>query len=112
MRDFVGYGRRPPQVVWPDGARVALSVCLIYEEGAEYSVDDGDARQEGAQELPVHLSPEHRDLAAESVWEYGSRAGVWRLARLFDSLEVPVTVMAAAVALERNPEVGDWIRES
>jgi peptidoglycan/xylan/chitin deacetylase (PgdA/CDA1 family) len=110
-RDVVGYGRHVPNVQWPGGARVALSLCLVYEEGSEYSLAHGDTRQEGAQELPVQLPPEHRDLGAESVWEDGSRAGVWRLARLFDELGVPVTVMAPAVALERNPAVGEWIAE-
>ncbi len=112
-RDFVGYGRYAPRVGWPGGARVAVNLVLNYEEGAEYSLPSGDNRQEGFTEYDsAPTDPGIRDLAAESVYEYGSRAGVWRLARIFEQQQVPVTVSACAVALERNPEVAAWIRES
>ena len=105
-RDFVGYGRRPPKVVWPNEAKVAVNLVVNYEEGSEYSKPAGDGRNEGLAEIPYAMSPEYRDLCAESVYEYGSRAGIWRLMRLFDEYDVKVTFFACAVALERNPEVG------
>jgi peptidoglycan/xylan/chitin deacetylase (PgdA/CDA1 family) len=111
-RDFVGYGRRPPKVVWPNGAKVAVQLVVNYEEGSEYSKAAGDERNEGLAEINYVMSPDYRDLAAESVYEYGSRAGNWRLMRLFDEYEVKATYFAAAVALERNPEVAEWIQES
>lgn len=111
-RDFVGYGRNPPRVRWPGDARVALNFVINYEEGSESSHPAGDGRNEaGLAEIPYAMGREYRDLAAESVYEYGSRAGIWRLQRLFDRYDFKVTFFAAAVALERNPEVGAWIRE-
>ena len=111
-RDFVGYGRRLPKVVWPEGAKVALNLVVNYEEGSEYSQPAGDRRNEGLAEIPYVMPPEHRDLHAESVFEFGARAGVMRVLRLFDEFGVKVTFFAAAVAVERNPEVGEWIREA
>jgi len=111
-RDLVGYGRRRPDAAWPDGARVVVNLVLVYEEGAEYNVLDGDARNDGWGEYPdPGPQPPRRDLGTETHYEYGSRAGVWRLARIFDGFGVPVTVSACAVALERNPEVAAWMRE-
>jgi peptidoglycan/xylan/chitin deacetylase (PgdA/CDA1 family) len=111
-RDVVGYGRHVPQVRWPEGARVAVSLVLNWEEGSEYSKIAGDGRNEGLAEIPYVMEPEYRDLAAESVYEYGARAGVWRLQRLFDEFRVPVTFFAAAVAFERNPEVAAYLKEA
>ncbi len=112
-RDYVGYGRHVPKVRWPDGARVAVSFVLNYEEGSEVAIPAGDGQNEAALgELAYQMAPEYRDLAMESVYEYGSRAGVWRLQRLFDDLRIPITFFAAAVALERNPEVAAWLREA
>ena len=112
-RDYVGYGRQLPRVSWPGGARVAVSLVLNYEEGSEYSYPAGDGFSDnGMAEFAWSLPREIRDLAAESVYEYGSRAGIWRLARQFDELRVPVTVYASAVALERNRDVAAWIREA
>jgi peptidoglycan/xylan/chitin deacetylase (PgdA/CDA1 family) len=111
-RDFVGHGRRPPQVQWPNGAKVAVNLVVNYEEGSEYSKPAGDGRNEGLAEIPYVMDPEYRDLCAESVYEYGSRAGIWRIMRLFDEFDVKVTFFACAVALERNPGVGEWIREA
>jgi peptidoglycan/xylan/chitin deacetylase (PgdA/CDA1 family) len=111
-RDLVGYGRTPPLVTWPDDARVVVNLVLVYEEGSEYSVAWGDARNDGWGEYAdPGVRPPQRDLGTESHYEYGSRAGVWRLARIFDEAEVPVTVSAAAVALELNPAVAAWMRE-
>jgi peptidoglycan/xylan/chitin deacetylase (PgdA/CDA1 family) len=111
-RDFVGYGRRLPKVVWPDEAKVAVNVIVNYEEGSEYSIPAGDNRNEGLAEIPYQMPPEQRDLNAESVYEFGARAGGMRLLRLFDKYGIKCTFFAAAVALERNPEVGEWIREA
>jgi peptidoglycan/xylan/chitin deacetylase (PgdA/CDA1 family) len=111
-RDLVGYGPNRPRVVWPNGAAVALSIVVNYEEGSEASKPDGDARNEGMTEVAYAMPDEFRDLAVESMYEYGSRAGIWRLARVFDEYDVKVTVYAAAVAVERNPEVGKWIQRA
>ena len=107
-RDFIGYGAEPPAVHWPGGARVAINLVVNYEEGAENRIEDGCARRETVGEAlsPMPLDPPRRDLANESMFEYGSRAGVWRLLRLFDKHAVRATVFACAVALERNPAVG------
>lgn len=110
-RDFVGYGRNPPDVAWPHDARVALSLVVNYEEGSERSFAFGDGRNEGLGEVARHVDPEYRDLATESVYEYGSRAGIHRLMRIFRSFDVRCTVFGAAVALEKNPSVCDWIRD-
>jgi peptidoglycan/xylan/chitin deacetylase (PgdA/CDA1 family) len=113
-RDMVGYGRHPPDPQWPGAARMALSLVLNYEEGSEYSVPDGDGRSEatmtdaGAADLGV----KGRDLAAESLFEYGSRVGFWRLHDMFRDRDLPVTVSGAALALERNPEAAAAIREA
>lgn len=112
-RNFIGYGRNVPKVKWPDGAKVVINLVLNYEEGSEFSIPSGDNRQEGFTEYDYPaMNPQYRDLAAESVYEYGSRAGVWRLARLFDRYGIKITVSACAVALQRNPEVAKWIVEA
>ena len=104
-RDFVGYGAKIPQITWPGGAKVAVSLCLNYEEGAEHSLLDGDDRNEWVGEISyVPSRNDQRDLSQESVYEYGSRAGVWRLMRLFERTGTPVTVYACAEALARNPD--------
>jgi peptidoglycan/xylan/chitin deacetylase (PgdA/CDA1 family) len=111
-RDLVGYGRNPPAFEWPGGATVAINLVLVYEEGSESSVLWGDDVNEGWGEYAAAgVQPPHRDPGTEAHYEYGSRAGVWRLARIFDEHEVPVTVSAAAVALELNPGVPEWMKE-
>jgi peptidoglycan/xylan/chitin deacetylase (PgdA/CDA1 family) len=111
-RDLVGYGRVPPKFSWPHGASVVVNVVLVYEEGSEYSVLWGDDRNDGWGEYAEPgVQPPQRDKGTESHYEYGSRAGVWRLARILDEAGVPVTVSATAVALELNPAVTDWMRE-
>lgn len=111
-RDLVGYGRTPPSFNWPDDARVVVNPVLVYEEGSEYSVLWGDDRNDGWGEYAdPGVQPPQRDRGTEAHYEYGSRAGVWRLARIFDSAGVPVTVSAAAVALELNPDVAAWMRQ-
>ena len=111
-RDLVGYGPNPPAFTWPDGATVVVNLVLVYEEGSESSVLWGDDRNEGWGEYAdPGVQPPQRDRGTEAHYEYGSRAGVWRLARIFDEAGVPVTVSAAAVALELNPAVPAWMRE-
>lgn len=111
-RDYVGYGRDKPAVEWPDGANLALNFVINYEEGSEYAIPAGDGENEALPQLDYEMDPEYRDLAAESVHEYGSRAGIWRLLDLFDEYDVQTTFFACAVALQRNPEVGARIREA
>jgi allantoinase len=91
---------------------VAVSFVVNYEEGAEYSFVFGDGRGEPVGEISSAQGSGERDLLVESVFEYGSRAGVWRLLRLFDEYGAKVTFYACAVAVERNPSVGAWIQES
>lgn len=115
-RDFVGYGGTPPGVTWPGGARLAVNFVLNYEEGGEYSFADGDGKTDTAltEVAQARVPAGRRDLGAESMFEFGSRVGFWRLFRFFRDRGVPVTVFAAALALERNPEAAaaiaatDW----
>ncbi|MEC9167482.1 MAG: polysaccharide deacetylase family protein, partial [Pseudomonadota bacterium] len=111
-RDFIGYGDNPPDPAWPGGARLAVNFVLNYEEGAEASITDGDGRGEaGLTESPaLEAGPDGRDLAAESMFEYGARVGFWRLLRLFQERGLTATVFACAQALERNPPAARAIR--
>ena len=114
VRDFYGYGAHPPDIRWPNGAGLAVNFVLNLEEGSEYSIADGDGRSESAlcevraSRVPVG----QRDLAAESMYEYGTRVGFWRLFRLFRSRDVPLTVFASALALERSPGIAAAIAET
>jgi allantoinase len=112
-RDFVGYGETPPHAEWPGGARIAVNFVLNVEEGSEYSISDGDGRSESAlTEVSAPRVPVgERDLGAESMYEYGSRAGFWRVARLFRERGLLLTAFACALALERNPEQARHIRD-
>ena len=114
MRDFVGYANRPPTIRWPNNAGVAVNFVLNYEEGSEYSLADGDGRSETAllEVNAARVPPGSRDLASESMYEYGSRVGFWRLYRLFRERKLPLTIFAAALALERNVEVAKAISET
>src|SRR5215510_12731783 len=112
QRDYVGYGRHIPKVRWPHNARVAINLVLNYEEGSEYSHPAGDKKNDGLTEIPYVMEATYRDLAAESVYEYGSRVGVWRVQRLIDGYKLPLTCFAAATALERNREVAAWLQEA
>lgn len=105
-RDLVGYGRRPPQARWPGEARVAVQIVLNYEEGGESCVLHGDAASEFFLSEIVGAVPFHgvRHMSMESLYEYGSRAGFWRLMRMLEARAVPATVFGVAMALERNPE--------
>lgn len=104
-RDLVGYGRTPPHPQWPNGARVALQFVLNYEEGSENCVLHGDPASEtflseiiGAQAFNM------RHMSMETLYEYGSRAGLWRLLRLFEERRLPLTIFGVSMALKRNPE--------
>ena len=108
-RDFIGYGPNPPKIEWPDGARVAVSVVVNYEEGSEYSLLDGDPHRETNSEVPSPLPLDERDLANASFFEYGSRVGVWRIMDILGQYRVPAPVFCCALALERNPQVGPEI---
>jgi allantoinase len=112
VRDFVGYGRNPPDPKWPRGAHVALNFVINYEEGGERSVPDGDAASETGLTEGSTAGVKGRDLGAESMFEYGSRVGFWRLHRMFTRRELPCTVFAIARALERNPEACAAMREA
>jgi allantoinase len=104
-RDLIGYGARPPDPRWPDGARLALQFVVNYEEGAENCVLHGDAASEAFLSDIVGAEPiaDQRHMNMESLYEYGARAGFWRLHRMFGEFDVPVTVFGVAMALERNP---------
>lgn len=114
QRDFVGYGEHPPNPDWPNNARLAVNFVINYEEGSEYSLDQGDGHDEVTlTELPATSVPHGEpDLAARSMFEYGSRVGFWRLWRLFNDRGLAVTIFGCAQALERNPEAASAIAES
>jgi putative urate catabolism protein len=103
---MVGYGPNPPQARWPGGARIALQFVVNYEEGGESSILHGDAASETFLSEIVGAVPYagQRHMSMESLYEYGSRAGYWRLVRLFEDRGIRVTVFAVAMALQRNPE--------
>jgi allantoinase len=104
-RDLVGYGASPPDPRWPGGARIAVQFVINYEEGAENSVLNGDAGSEAfLSEMVGAASHPDRAMAMESLYEYGARAGFWRLYRLFTGCGLPVTVFAVARAMEMNPQ--------
>ena len=110
-RDFVGYGSDLPHARWPGDARIALNLCVNYEEGGELSVPDGDEASESAlTEAGAAASP--AATAAESMFEYGSRVGFWRVARLLQARGMPATIFGCGLALERNPQVCAAIRDA
>ena len=109
MRDFVGYGNNLPKVRWPEGAKIAISVVVNYEEGSEYSLLEGDQAHEVNNEVPSPVPPTQRDLANESFFEYGSRVGVWRILNTLGDFSIPASFFCCALALERNTSVGPAI---
>ena len=105
-RDLVGYGRNPPHAQWPGGARIALQFVLNYEEGGENCVLHGDATSETfLSEIIGAQAFEARHMSMESMYEYGSRAGVWRILREFDRRGLPLTVFGVSMALQRHPDL-------
>ena len=113
-RDLVGYGRTPPVVTWPGRARVAVQFVINYEEGGENTILDGDAASEAflSEIVGAQPWPGQRHMSMESIYEYGSRAGFWRLYRLFTERGLPATVYGVAYALMRNPEAVAAMREA
>lgn len=115
-RNLIGYGSHPPDPQWPSGARVAVQFVINYEEGGENCILHGDAGSEAFLSESVGATPllGVRNMNMESMYEYGSRAGFWRLHRLFTQRGIPVTVYGVAMALERNPDAvaamnqADW----
>jgi putative urate catabolism protein len=112
-RDLIGYAGRPPDPQWPDGARIAVSMVLNYEEGGEYSVLHGDRHAEhiladgaGGAEPVVGA----RDMNVESIYEYGSRSGFWSILEVMRARAIPLTVYAVGMALERNPAAAAAIK--
>jgi len=111
-RDLIGYGRTPPHPRWPNAARVAVQFVLNHEEGAENSVLHGDAASETfLSEIMGALAFPMRHMTMESLYEYGSRAGLWRVLRAFEARRLPLTIFAVAQALQRHPEALAAYRE-
>ena len=113
-RNLVGYGRDAPDPQWPGGANIALQFVINYEEGAESTIMDGDPASENLLSEIVGAAawPGQRNMNMESIYEYGSRAGFWRLWRLFTGLDVPVTVYGVTLAMARNPEAVAAMKEA
>lgn len=113
-RDLIGYGRNPPDPKWPGGARVAVQFVINYEEGGENAIIHGDAASEAflSEIVGAQPWPGQRHMNMESIYEYGSRAGFWRLWRMFTERSVPVTVYGVAHALMRNPEAVAAMKEA
>jgi len=115
-RDMLGYGQNPPHPMWPNNSRIALQFVINYEEGGENCILHGDPASETFLSEIIGATPytDARHMSMESIYEYGSRAGFWRLHRLFTSMNIPVTIFGVAMALERNPEAveamlkADW----
>jgi len=111
-RDMIGYGRDPVQAGWPGDARIALQFVLNYEEGGENNILHGDAGSEQfLSEIVGAASYPARHMSMESIYEYGSRAGVWRILREFEKRRLPLTVFAVGMALERHPDLASAFTE-
>jgi len=113
-RDLIGYGANPPDPKWPNGARLAVNFVMNYEEGSEPSIQDGEHFTETGHTEAAgrNQGVRGRDLAAEGMFEYGSRVGFWRLMRLFQERRLPMTVFGCALALERHSPAANAIRAS
>ena len=112
-RNMVGYGKDPVHPKWPNKARIAVQFVLNYEEGAENSILHGDNASESflSEIVGAQAYEGARHMSMESIYEYGSRAGVWRVLRLFKEFDVPVTIFAVALAIARNRELADYLVE-
>ncbi|KQO41556.1 allantoinase [Methylobacterium sp. Leaf85] len=113
-RDLVGYGRNPPHPRWPSGARIAVQIVLNYEEGGENCILHGDAASEAflSEIVGAQAWPGQRHMNMESMFEYGSRAGFWRIWRLLQARNIPVTVFSVATALARHPDIAAAMKEA
>ena len=110
-RDMIGYGSKEPKVVWPNNAKLALQIVLNYEEGGENNILHGDKNSETfLSEVIGAKAFKDRNINMESMYEYGSRRGFWRLHKLFQEKKIPITIFGVAMALERNPEVCEAIK--
>ena len=105
-RNMVGYGSKGPKVEWPNNARIALQIVLNYEEGAENCIINGDKHSEVFLSEIIGAQPvKGRHINMESIYEYGSRSGFWRLHKLFQEKKIPITIFGVGMALEKNPEI-------
>ena len=110
-RDFVGYGSKGKKISWPNEAKLALQFVLNYEEGGENSVLNGDKYSETfLSEIIGAKAIKGRHISMESIYEYGSKAGFWRLDKLFKENKIPVTIFGVGLALKQNPEVCNAIK--
>src|SRR3954463_3080769 len=113
-RDLIGYGRTPPHPRWPDDARLCVQFVINYEEGGENNILHGDPASEAflSEIVGAQPWPGQRHINMESIYEYGSRVGFWRLWRMFTDRGLPVTVFGVATALQRNPEAVAAMKEA
>jgi len=112
-RNLIGYGSKIPKIKWPNNARIALQIVLNYEEGAENCVLNGDKNSEIFLSEIIGAQPiKGRHMNMESLYEYGSRAGFWRLHKLFQEKKIPITIFGVGMALEKNPEICKAIKEA
>lgn len=114
QRDFIGYGKEGPAIKWPENARIAVNFMLNYEEGAELTPVNGDTHAEvDGGEFTPSIRPEGvRNLTMESLFEYGSRTGLWRLLRMFDKEQIPLTLFLNGFALRLNPQLCAYLGNS
>jgi allantoinase len=113
QRDMIGFGSKKLKIFWPNNARIALQIVLNYEEGAENCVLNGDKHSETFLSEIIGAQPiKGRHISMESLYEYGSRSGFWRLHKLFKDFKIPVTIFGVGMALEKNPEVCKAIKEA
>lgn len=113
-RDLTGYGASPPHPAWPGNARIAINFVLNYEEGAENNILHGDAASESflSEIIAATPIPHARHISMESLYEYGARAGFWRIKKLFDDRDIPLTIFGVAMAMERNPDAVEVMLKS
>jgi allantoinase len=112
-RDMIGYGSKGLKVIWPNNARIAVQIVLNYEEGAENCILNGDKNSEIFLSEIIGAKPiKGRHISMESLYEYGSRAGFWRLHKLFQEKKIPITIFGVGMALEKNPEICKAIKDS
>ena len=112
-RNMIGYGAKTPNVKWPNDAKLALQLVLNYEEGSENCVLHGDKTSETFLSEIIGAQPiKGRHINMESLYEYGSRRGFWRIHELFQEKKIPLTIFGVSMALERNKEVCDAIKQS
>ena len=114
MRNLVGYGANPPIVKWPQNAKIAINFVINYEEGAEANILDGDSGSENflAEIAGLTSAKGIRNYFTESIFEYGSRAGIWRLLNIVADFDLPVSLFATGLALERNHELSNFLAKT